>query len=419
MPKETILSPEVLRQIETIQEIDIVVGIPSYNNARTIGHVLRAVSAGLAKYFPEQRALIVNSDGGSSDETIGIVGRGTLDDPKMIMLSHSPHPIRKIITPYRGFPGKGGAFRTVFQIAVSLNAKACVLVDSSLRSITPEWIELLVKPILLEGYDCVSPYYLRHKFDGTITNSIVYPLTRALYGKRVRQPIGGDFGFSGRLAAHYLGKDIWHANLALHGMEIWMATTAIAEGYKVCQSFLGARVQDSSDSSVDLSSMLRHVVGTVFDLMQTYESVWFSVRGSEPCPVFGFRFDVGLDPVKVNVERMVAAFKQGVSDLTAIWQTFLSAETLDGLQRLAAAGEFRFRDSLWVKTVLDFAVAHSQNRMDRDHLIKSMTPLYLGRTASFVLETRNSTAADVENGLELLCLEYENLKPYLMERWRN
>jgi hypothetical protein len=55
--------------------------------------------------------------------------------------------------------------------------------------------------------------------------------------------------------------------------------------------------------------------------------------------------------------------------------------------------------------------------MDRDHLIKSMTPLYLGRTASFVLETQNSTAADVENKIELLCLEYENQKPYLMERW--
>jgi hypothetical protein len=56
--------------------------------------------------------------------------------------------------------------------------------------------------------------------------------------------------------------------------------------------------------------------------------------------------------------------------------------------------------------------------MDREHLLKSMTPLYLGRTASFVLETQQSTAADVENRLELLCLEYENLKPYLLEKWR-
>ncbi len=419
MPKETILSSEILRQIENIRETDIVVGIPSYNNGRTIGQVLLAVNTGLAKYFPAQRAIIVNSDGGSSDDTIRIVNRSNPEDPRMIMLSHSPDPIRKIITPYQGFSGKGAAFHTVFQIAHNLNAKACAIVDSGLKSITPEWIELLVKPILQEGYDCVSPCYLRHKFDGTITNSIVYPLTRALYGKRVRQPIGGDFGFSGKLLAHYLEKDIWHANLGVHGMDIWMTTTAIAEGYRVCESFLGPRIHDSGDSSQDLSYILRHVVGTVFDLMQTYERAWFSIQGSEPCPVFGARFDVGLDPVNVNVERMVNAFRQGVADLAGIWQKFLSVDTLDGLHRLAAAKEFCYQDSLWVKTVLEFAAAHFHKRMDRDHLIKSMTPLYLGRTASFVLEARNSTAAEIENRFELLCLEYENLKPYLMEKWRN
>jgi hypothetical protein len=55
--------------------------------------------------------------------------------------------------------------------------------------------------------------------------------------------------------------------------------------------------------------------------------------------------------------------------------------------------------------------------MDRTHIIKSMTPLYLGRTASFVMETFNCTAAEVENRIELLCLEFENLKPYLVECW--
>jgi hypothetical protein len=90
--------------------------------------------------------------------------------------------------------------------------------DTDLRSITPEWIELLIKPVLEEDYDYVSPYYMRHKYDGTITNTIVYPLTRALYGKRIRQPIGGDFGFSGRLASFYLDKDVWESDVARFGI---------------------------------------------------------------------------------------------------------------------------------------------------------------------------------------------------------
>jgi glucosylglycerate synthase len=420
MTREIILSPEVLQQVDKIKDTDIVVGVPSYNNARTIGHVIRAVNAGLAKYFPEHRSIIVNSDGGSKDETVVVVNQSVIEDPRMIMLSHSLHPIHKIITPYHGIPGKGSAFRTIFQIAESVNAKACAVVDSDLRSITPEWIELLLKPVLLEGYDYVSPFYLRHKYDGTITNSIIYPLTRSLYGRRIRQPIGGDFGFSGKLAAHYLTKEVWHTDVARYGIDIWMTTTALAEGYNVCQSFLGAKIHDAKDPGSDLSAMLTQVVGAVFDLMQTYQNVWFSVKGSEPTPIYGFRFDVGLEPVNVNLERMVNAFKQGVVDLSTIWETFLSAEVMEGLRKQASASltDFHLHDALWVKTVFEFAVAHFKNRMDRDHLIKSMTPLYLGRTASFVLETQNSTAADVENRIELLCLEYENLKPYLIEKWR-
>ncbi|PYV92485.1 MAG: glycosyl transferase family 2 [Acidobacteria bacterium] len=421
MAKENILHSEVLKQIEKIKETDILIGIPSYNNARTIGHVIRAVNAGLVKYFPDRRSLIVNSDGGSKDETTAIVHHTEIEDPRLIMLSHTPHPIHKIVTPYHGLPGKGSAFRTIFQIADNLNAKACAVVDSDLRSITPEWIELLLKPILLENFDYVAPFYLRHKYDGTITNSIIYPLTRGLYGKRIRQPIGGDFGFSGKLASHYLTKDVWGTDVARYGIDIWMTTTAIAEGYKVCQSFLGAKIHDAKDPGSDLSAMLNQVLGAVFNLAETYQHVWFSIRGSEPTPIFGFRFEVGLEPVNVNLDRMINAYKQGIADLGSVWKRFLPPDILESLKKLADGNgaNFCFPDALWAKTVFEFVVAHYKNKMDRGHLIKSMTPLYLGRTASFVIETSNSTAADVENKIELLCLEYENLKPYLLDRWRN
>ena len=65
MAKETILTPEVLQQIEETKEADILIGIPSYNNARTVANVIRNVRTGLAKHFSKHRALIVTSDGGS------------------------------------------------------------------------------------------------------------------------------------------------------------------------------------------------------------------------------------------------------------------------------------------------------------------------------------------------------------------
>lgn len=420
MPKEITLSPDVLQKIEKIKEVDIVIGIPSYNNARTIGQVIRAVDDGLSKYFSSSRALIVNSDAGSHDDTVSVACAGVETDPRFLALAHSLHPVYKIVTPYHGVPGKGSAFRTIFQVAELLCAKACAVVDASLTSVTPEWIERLVKPVLVEGFDYVSPVYLRHKYDGTVTNSIVYPLTRALYGKRLRQPTAGDCGCSGKLASFYLAEELWHASAARYGIEVWMATAAVANGFKVCQAFLGAKTHDSTALVRDLSTMLTQVAGTVFHLMERHQSVWQAVNGSEPVPIFGLPFEVGLEPVDVRVERLLSAYRQGVRDLSEIWKHFLSPAVLERLQRLSKANvpEFRFQDALWAKVVYEFAAACYARQMDRDHLLKSLTPLYLGRTASFVLETQQSTAADVENRLELLCLEYENLKPYLMEKWR-
>jgi glycosyltransferase involved in cell wall biosynthesis len=418
-PTRTLLRPEVGQQIAELGTVDILVGIPSYNNAATIEHVVRAIQTGFAKYFPGQRALLVNSDGGSRDGTPELVHRSAIDDFRTLLTAHPLRPVHKIITPYHGLPGKGSALRTIFQIAAQLQAKACAVVDADLRSITPQWIELLLSPILQEGFDYVAPLYLRHKYDGTITNSIVYPLTRALYGQRVRQPIGGDFGFSGKLAAHYLTHDVWHTDVARFGIDIWMTTTALTGGFRVCQSFLGAKIHDPKDPGVDLSAMLTQVISAVFSLMETNEQHWRQPHGSAAVPLFGFEYSVGLEPVRVNVERMIQNFKQGARELGFIWQKALAPETYAQVSDTAARADtnFQFPDALWTRTVYDFAVAWRRDLVHREHLLQSLTPLYLGRVASFVLSTQESDAADVERRLEALCLEFEQQKPYLIERW--
>src|ERR1044071_1646004 len=301
-------------QLQDIGSVEILVGIPSYNNADTVAHVVRAVSVGLAKHFPGRRAVLVNSDGGSSDETTTIVARTTIDFQNFF-IADQQSILHRIVTPYHGIPGKGSAFRTIFEIARRLKASACAVVDADLRSISPEWIELLLRPIVEEGYDYVAPYYLRHKYDGTITNSLAYPLTRALYGQRIRQPIGGEFGFSGALAAHYLDQHVWESEVARVGIDIWVTKEAIASGARGCQSFLGAKIHNPKDPAADLSAMLVQVVGAVFALMEEHQKVWLNLAGSNQVALFGFPYEVGVEPVNVNVERMVAYYRQGLTDL--------------------------------------------------------------------------------------------------------
>ena len=419
MGEELPLSEEVRAEIGRIGHADLVVGIPSYNNAATIAHVVRATNVGLAKYFPDRSALLVNSDGGSTDDTPEVVRRTAILEYRPLLTAHPLHPVHQISTPYHGLPGKGSALRTVFRIAAELDASACAVLDADLRSITPAWLDLLLSPVLREDLDFVAPLYHRHKYDGTITNSIVYPLTRALYGQRVRQPIGGDFGFSVRLARHWLDQDVWNTDVARFGIDIWMTTMAITGGFRTCQAFLGAKIHDAKDPSVDLSAMLTQVVGAVFQLMETEEVRWKEVRQSEPVPVFGFEFTVGLEPVRVNVGRMLERFRAGLQELESIWSQILDPLTLAGVRDVGALpdGEFRYPPELWVRTIYDFAAAYHRRVILRDHLLKSLTPLYLGRTASFVLETEPAGAEEVEQILEGLCQEYERQKDYLIGRW--
>jgi glucosylglycerate synthase len=416
------LPDEARRAADTIRHADIVIGIPSYNNGRTIAHVVRAVHAGLVKYFPEHTAVLVNSDGGSTDNTREAALSAHIEDNHLMLLSTPLHAAHRLSFPYHGVPGKGSAFRLVFQMAKELDAQVCAVVDSDLRSITPEWVDLLIRPILAAGFDFVAPYYQRHKYDGTITNSIVYPLTRMLYGLSVRQPIGGEFGVSARLIRRYLEHEDWESDVARFGIDIWMTTIAIAEEFRVCQSFLGAKLHDAKDPGSDLSAMLLQVVGSVFGLMDEYGPVWSRRTGSTPAEIFGFRFDVGLDPIHVNVERMVQAFRRGCEELGEIWSLALAPETLAAVRRLgcmgaADAGPFHLDDELWARIVLDFACAYRQHPVSRGLILRSLAPLYLARVASFVLETEPLDAASVEQRIEQLCLTFESMKPDLIERW--
>jgi hypothetical protein len=200
-----------------------------------------------------------------------------------------------------------------------------------------------------------------------------------------------------------------------------MTTIAIAERFRVCQSFLGAKLHDAKDPGADLSLMLQQVVGSVFGLMQPYEAVWGAVSTSEDVRLFGFRYDVGLDPIYVVIERMLNAFGRGRQELSEIWSLALHPETHAALQRLGSTVSspeaFHLADELWVSIIYEFACAYKNLPLARNHLLQSLTPLYLARVASFVLETRDLSAREVEDRIEQLCLCFEKWKPYLISRW--
>src|SRR5512141_472000 len=309
------------------------VGIPSFKNAATIGYVVRAAHAGLVQYFPDLKPVLVNSDAGSSDGTQRVVIE--TEPPayvEQILLVHPKNRLSRVSLTYPavdGVAGKGGALRTLFEMAAALEVQALAVVDSDLRSIVPEWIELLAGPILKGGYDFVAPLYARYKYDGTITNTVTYPLTRALYGNRIRQPIGGDFGVSGDLVKHYLELDDWTDDISKFGIDIWMTTSALTGGFAVCQARLGAKVHDPKDPGSDLGPMFRQVVGTILRLAATHPEAWRGVKGSHDVPAYGFERIIDPPPLEVNAIRLLSEFHGGSLTAADTWRRMFAAENAD------------------------------------------------------------------------------------------
>lgn len=412
-------------QLQDVSNTDVLVGIPTFNDAKTVEHVARAAVEGLSRSFPHASVVIVNADAGSQDGTHETIKQVVGEAIPTVLVQHmaggiSANPFTLPRLSETGVPGREQAFHAFFTIAEALGSKACVILDANVRSIRPEWMELLLHPVLDKKADYVAPLYCRPRYEGSLTNSVVYPLSRALYGKQLRWQTGGGYGFSGELASAYLTKDLWGGEAARLGIDNWLPTVAVAEGCDVWQASLGAKVQDSKQSGVELAAVLAQTVGAVFHFMETYQDVWERVKTTTPVPMAGPAYEPSTETMPMNVGRMVRGFRQGVRDLLPIWEIILSPETLAGVLSLGLVEEeeFRFPVSLWVQTVYDFAVAYRAKVLHREHLLKSLVPLYLGRTASFVLETRDGRPEDVEAAVETLCGTFERMKPYLIERWR-
>jgi hypothetical protein len=165
--------------------------------------------------------------------------------------------------------------------------------------------------------------------------------------------------------------------------------------------------------------MISQTLGGVLSVMDRHHDLWREVRGVEPLPTVGDPLLPSVEPRDVDIERMVSAFRLGVRDLTPVWEHVLAPETLGDVLSLETDDleRFRFPDDVWARVVYDAALGHHYGVIHREHLLRSLVPLYLGRTAAFVLAVRDRGAEASEAAAESVARAFERQKPYLVERW--
>jgi hypothetical protein len=413
---EAALSADVEEAITAVGRVDLAVGVLTYNNAETVKAVVASAAQGLAGHLPGVTAALVNVDAESSDGTRDLLVAAGL--PVLATRHDSPITERSSV-PFHGIPGRGAALRTLFSAAQRLGVRALVMLEADAAAPMPEWVARLAGPILQSKVDFVTPAYARHRYEGTITKLVLSPLVRALYGRRLRQPFGGQQAFSSRLLEHLLGHPKWDWR-GRDASDLWIVGTTIADGFSVWEAWLGPHTVRSRTRTADLPAMVAQTLGAAFTVMDRHEDLWLEVRGSEAMPAVGPPAPASIEPMEVDVARMVDGFRLGVRDLTSIWELILAPETLGDVLSLDVTdvAHFRFPDDLWARTVYDFALGHHYAVVHREHLLRSLVPLYLGRTAAFVIGTQRASAAASEAAIEAVGASFERQKPYLVERWR-
>ena len=407
---ETSLRSEGQRRLSEIGSADIIVGIPSYKNAQTIGTVVDRAAQGLFEHYASLRPVIAVVDGGSSDETVSFA----LNRPL-------PPPVRRLVTTYQGIQGKGSAVRAIFEMVRELDAKACIVLEADLTSLSPEWVHKLAEPILHGGYDLAVPVYARPLVEGAVTDILAYPLTRVLYGTDVRQPMAGDFAISGSLAAEFFGRDVWETDVARHGIDIWMTTVAINEHIKMCQVRLGTKIEDKREAAVSIDPGFIQSVGTLFRMMEIYRRRWPELHALVPVSFFGngvvntSRKLTGA----ITIDMLSDAFRSGARRYRRFWRTIMVPSHCDQISELInrPRGATHLSPELWARIVFDFAVVYNKGETDPDKVVAALLPLYYARIATILRETK-SKPDEVEQAVQVQAQYFDEQKRYLLHRWQ-
>ncbi len=399
MPETGSLTTEVKEQTQTAGTADVVIGLPSLHNGEDLPWVTQLAAIG-------PRVLI------AFPGTVPRAESSSLAGPQFVQYELAAGD-RYLNSP----TSLDGSFQEVFQISQRVGAKCCFIWNSNPRKISFEVIERMVAPALSQGFDFVAPCYAERRFGSLVNSSIVYPAVRALYGKRISFPMAIDLSFSAQLVNRLLQVD---PKTRRTRWQQWIATEAICAGLNICQVNLPLEPPRPPESA-DVSSILAIVLGRLFSDLERNAAFWQRSNTSPPVTTFGepARPEENSE-LAVDVQPMIETFQLGYRNLREIWNVALPPATLVDLKKLTAltAAAFRMPDDLWVRIVYDFALAHRQRSINREHLLRAMTPLYLAWVASHVLELKDAPPSAVSSNIERLALAYEKQKPYLLSRWR-
>ncbi len=416
MENESTLSDALLRQLIAVGQVDILVGLPTLNNAATVVNVVRAVHECFTRDLSRLRTVMINPDGGSTDGTPDLIRDATFTEADRVQTSHSLRTLHRVVAPYHGLPGKLTALRTVFAAGELVQAKVVVVIDPSGPATTAGRVTELIGPVVRSDVEFLAPRYRRHPRDGVLITQFVRPLVRALYGVALDEPLGAEFACSGRFASHCLEQNIWSHEAARFAIDLWLRTEALAKQFLVGQIWRPATT--AAGARTTLREAVRQVVLSLIESLRAHESFWLKADGIAELRTWGTDPIVAPDAATWDYQSLAEHAHHDIVEIKPLLGEVLEPDVFARLVDDGPGGAgSRLDDELWVRSVYAFAAAVRQGRISVEHLADMFAPLYMWRASAFMSHTASEPPAVVQARLDSLCEVFLRLKPALVARW--
>lgn len=362
----------------------IVIGIPSYNEEDTISYVVNQVDLGLKKFYPTSKCLIINVDSDSKDDTKeAFLRTPTLYPKKYLNTGREPR-------------GKGKNLVELFKYCEKLDIDFIALLDSDIKTIKPNWVFLLLDPLMTEKFDYTTPVYSRGCYDGNVTNNFAYPLTYAIFGVEIQQPIGGEFGLNKRLYK-YLLRQSTDENVLGFGIDIWMTYHAIGGGFKIREVYLGRKKHrpgfptlmnkflQFSQSALEVSSIYKGELDKIKPIKK-YKNIQIFKTKKRP--------DKKL--VAIQLKKFTQDFKNNLSE----YNRNLGKELVDKLFRVIVIDQKPTISSvLWVDALarfLNMCYEKNFNVKSIPKICRLIAPIFYWRAISFWEEIKYLNPIEID-----------------------
>jgi len=439
--------PNVEPHLKKIDWADIVIGLPTYKNPQQAASVARVMLQGARQFYPQLRVVLIQADTGADNITRLAVET---------QVKNYGYQDKFICGRYTNTLGRGNAIAAIMDAALTLDAKAIVILDSNCQTVTPNWLPGLAELIVNYNADLVFPRYQWLLPDSALSDLIAYPLFRSLWGYNLRHPIALEFALSPQLATQFLDTDIWDTDAATDGLPLSLATFGLFNNWQVVQTALNIKQTHTSllfdkvclgyhqnnnwsektKTILQITTQEKQLQAQINQLKPSFyttTTMLFSLIGQHrpmwqrvnKCCSLSTLTQFSTPTPKLVIPEIDPNFllddlALGWIDYRTLWEAILTPNNLTQLESLAAlpSDEFYFPPNLWTRIIYDFATVFNKGERDPWQIVKALFPIYQGRLAAYWQEIAGLSTVGSEGTLAAQAAEFEDMRSYLKLRWR-